>query len=324
MNKYEKIFRGRPVEAFDFEEILYDKKDWVATITLNRPRQYNAYTGTELFEICEALHDVTVDDQIAVAVITGAGDRAFCTGGDAGTYATIYPKRPHEFYAWWEYYERMLYMIRTCGKPVIARINGVVAGGGNEINLACDLAIAADHARFVQPGTRTGSVSAGGATQWLPLAIGDKRARWMVMVGDEIDARTALEWGLVNDVVPMEKLDEAVAGLCAKLIDKFPDCLRYTKVQCNFWGDLAWTTLQHARDWLSVHYATGEPIEGFRAFLEKRKVDYRGMRQKSADGGSHTYMHGAPLQQCQACGAGYLPEEFTFCGKCGQSLGTDQ
>ena len=106
----------------------------------------------------------------------------------------------------------------------------------------CDLSIAAEHARFIQPGTRTGSVSAGGATQWLPLAIGDKRSRWMVMVGDEIDAKTALEWGLVNEVVPYEKLDEAVRGLCEKLINKFPDCMRYTKVQCNFWGDLAWTT----------------------------------------------------------------------------------
>ncbi len=236
MDRHARIFRGRPVEDFDFKEILYDKKDWVATITLNRPESYNAYTGTELWELCEALHDVTVDDKIAVAVITGAGEKAFCTGGDAGTYATIYPKRPHEFYAWWEYYERMLYMIRTCGKPVIARINGVVAGGGNEINLACDLSIATEHARFIQPGTRTGSVSAGGATQWLPLAIGDKRSRWMVMVGDEIDAKTALEWGLVNEVVPYEKLDEAVQGLCEKLIDKFPDCMRYTKVQCNFWG----------------------------------------------------------------------------------------
>jgi enoyl-CoA hydratase/carnithine racemase len=290
MDRHAKIFRGRPVEDFDFEEILYEKKDWVATITLNRPKSYNAYTGTELWEICEALHDITVDDKIAVAVITGAGEKAFCTGGDARTYATIYPKRPHEFYAWWEYYERMLYMIRTCGKPVIARINGVVAGGGNEINLACDLSIAAEHARFIQPGTRTGSVSAGGATQWLPLAIRDKRSRWMVMVGDEIDAKTALEWGLVNEVVPYEKLDEAVQGMCQKLINKFPDCMRYTKVQCNFWGDLAWTTLQHARDWLSVHYATGEPIEGFSAFLEKRKVDYVGMRQKSAEGGSHSYM----------------------------------
>lgn len=320
MDRHARIFRGRPVEDFDFKEILYDKKDWVATITLNRPESYNAYTGTELWELCEALHDVTVDDKIAVAVITGTGEKAFCTGGDAGTYATIYPKRPHEFYAWWEYYERMLYMIRTCGKPVIARINGVVAGGGNEINLACDLSIATEHARFIQPGTRTGSVSAGGATQWLPLAIGDKRSRWMVMVGDEIDAKTALEWGLVNEVVPYEKLDEAVQGLCEKLIDKFPDCMRYTKVQCNFWGDLAWTTLQHARDWLSVHYATAEPIEGFSAFLEKRKVDYVGMRQKSAEGGSHSYIHGAPLKSCAGCGTKYIPEEFSFCGKCGVKL----
>jgi 1,4-dihydroxy-2-naphthoyl-CoA synthase len=89
MDRHARIFRGRPVEDFDFKEILYDKKDWVATITLNRPESYNAYTGTELWELCEALHDVTVDDKIAVAVITGTGEKAFCTGGDAGTYATI-------------------------------------------------------------------------------------------------------------------------------------------------------------------------------------------------------------------------------------------
>jgi len=253
-------------------------------------------------------------------VITGAGDKAFCTGGDAGTYSTIYPGRPHEFYMWWEYYERMLYMIRTCGKPVIARINGVVAGGGNEINLACDISIAAEHARFVQPGTRTGSVSAGGATQWLPLVIGDKRTRGMVMVGDEINAQTALQWGLVNEVVPYEKLDEAVDRVAQKLIDKFPDCMRYTKVQCNFWTDLAWTTFQHARDWLSIHYATAEPIEGFRAFLEKRKVDYRAMRQKDIAGKSRSYMWGPPMKSCAKCGAKYLPDEFKFCGVCGAEI----
>lgn len=315
--RYEKLFRGRDPEEFKFEEIIYEKKEWVAKITFNRPSKYNAYTGTELAEVCDALHDILVDDKIAVGVITGAGDKAFCTGGDAGTYSTIYPERPHEFYMWWEYYERMLYLIRTCGKPVIARINGVVAGGGNEINLACDISIAAEHARFIQPGTRTGSVSAGGATQWLPLVIGDKRTRWMVMVGDEIDARTALQWGLVNEVVPYEKLDEAVNTVCQKLIDKFPDCLRYTKVQCNFWSDLAWTTFQHARDWLSVHYATAEPIEGFKAFLEKRKVDYRGMREKDIEGKSRSYIFGPPMKSCAKCGTKYLPEEFKFCGVCG-------
>ncbi|MCL0092173.1 enoyl-CoA hydratase-related protein [Dehalococcoidia bacterium] len=321
--RHRRHFRGRPVEEFDFREIIYEKDydKWVARITLNRPKRYNAYTGTELVEICEALHDALVDDGVAVLVITGAGDRAFCTGGDAATYSVIYPERPHEFYYWWEYYERMLYLIRTLGKPVIARLNGVVAGGGNEINLACDISIAAEHARFIQPGTRVGSVSAGGASQWLPLTIGDKRTRWMLMIGDEIDAKTALEWGLVNVVVPYDQLDEAVDNARQKLVEKFPDCLRYTKVQCNFWGDLAWTTMQHARDWLSVHYATGEPIEGFNAFLEKRKVDFAGMREMSKRGLSHSYYpYGAPLKTCPQCGAKYLPQAFEFCGKCGAKL----
>jgi len=313
-------FRPKRPEEFDFKEIIYEKKDWVARITLNRPEVYNAYSLNELGEICEALHDVIWDGSIAVVVITGAGDKAFCTGGDANEYATQYPKKPHGFYQWWEFYDRMLYLIRNCGKPVIARINGVVAGGGNEINLACDLSIAAEHARFIQPGTRVGSVSAGGATQWLPLTIGEKRARWLVMVGDEIDAHTAKEWGLVNEVVPYAQLDEAVDELCEKLIHKMPDCLRYTKAQCNFWGDLAWTTLAHARDWLTIHYATAEPLEGFRAFLEKRQADFMKLRGLAAEGKAYEYHWGAPVKSCPSCGTNYLPEEFEFCGKCGARL----
>jgi enoyl-CoA hydratase/carnithine racemase len=307
----------------EFREILYEKKDWVARITINRPKVYNAYNLRALQEICEALHQVLWDGEVAVAVITGAGDKAFCTGGDANEYATVYPRKPHGFYQWWEFYERMLYLIRTCGKPVIARINGVVAGGGNEINLACDLSIAAEHARFVQPGTRVGSVSAGGATQWLPLTIGEKRTRWMVLVGDEVDARTAEAWGLVNKVVPYERLDEEVDLLCEKLIHKMPDSLRYTKVQLNFWGDLAWNTFGHARDWLSLHYATAEPLEGFRAFLEKRPADFLKLRRLAAEGKAYEYQWGAPVRECGNCGERFLPEDFDFCGKCGVRLGAD-
>ncbi|MEM2213264.1 MAG: enoyl-CoA hydratase-related protein [Candidatus Nezhaarchaeales archaeon] len=309
-------------EEYGFKEIIYEKKDWVARITINRPRVYNAYSLNALQEMCEALHDAMWDGSVAVIVVTGAGDRAFCTGGDANEYSTQYTRRPHGFYLWWEFYERMLYLIRTCGKPVIARVNGVAAGGGCEIILACDLAIAcAEHARFIQPGTRVGSVSAGGATQWYPLTIGDKRTRWLVMVGDEIDAKTAYEWGLVNKIVPHDKLDEEVNAVCQKLINKMPDCLRYTKVQCNFWGDLAWTTLQHARDWLSIHYATAEPLEGFKAFLEKRPARFLELRKKAAEGKAYEYYWGALVKTCPKCGTKYLPEDFEYCGKCGAKLG---
>jgi naphthoate synthase len=307
----------------EFKEILYEKKDWVARITINRPRVYNAYNLRALREICQALHNVLWDGAVAVAVITGAGDKAFCTGGDANEYAREYPKKPHGFFQWWEFYDRMLYMIRNCGKPVIARVNGVVAGGGNEINLACDLSIAAEHARFIQPGTRVGSVSAGGATQWLPLTIGEKRSRWMVMVGEEVDARTALDWGLVNKVVPYEELDSAVGELCEKLVHKMPDCLRYTKIQSNFWGDLAWHTLAHARDWLSLHYATEEPLEGFTAFLEKRKADFLKFRRLAAEGKAYEYRWGAPTKNCKKCDARFLPANFKFCGVCGAELNAE-
>jgi len=313
-------YQVKKAEEYAFQDIIYEKKDWVARITINRPQVYNAYRLITLQEICEALHDVLWDGSVAVGVITGAGDKAFCTGGDAKEYATEYTKRPYGFYLWWEYYDRMLYMIRNCGKPIIARINGILAGGGNEINLACDLSIAAEHAQFLQPGVNVGSVSAGGATQWLPLAIGDKRARWMVMVSERVDAKTAEQWGLVNEVVPYDKLDETVNELCKKLIAKMPDCLRYTKTQANFWGDLAWTTLAHARDWLTMHYATAEPLEGFGAFTEKRPIDHMQFRKRMAEGKAHEYHWGPMVKVCRKCGAKNLPEAFEYCGKCGAKL----
>jgi hypothetical protein len=124
----------------------------------------------------------------------------------------------------------------------------------------------------------------------------------------------------VNEVVPYEELDEAVDRVCKKLINKMPDCLRYTKIQCNFWGDLAWTTLAHARDWLTLHYATAEPLEGFRAFLEKRPADFMKFRRLQAEGRAYEYLWGAPVKTCPNCGQRFLPEEFDFCGKCGAKL----
>ncbi|HJW83799.1 MAG TPA: hypothetical protein VJ754_05790, partial [Anaerolineae bacterium] len=179
----------------------------------------------------------------------------------------------------------------------------------------------------------------------------DRRARWMLMLNRRIPAYQALEWGLVNEVAPsvkqdgafivratpeqiakaqkgqegysidLSKLDDAVDALCRELIDKFPECMRYTKQQTNFWKDLAWhQTIGHARDWLSIHYTSWEPLEGMNAFVEKRPPDYRRLRQRAAEGKSSEFMWGPYARACPTCGAQHLPEDFEFCGKCGAAL----
>ena len=308
--------------SFGFEDILYSKKEWVATVTFNRPRVYNSYRTQTLMELREAFRDATVDDAVAVIVLTGAGDKAFCTGGDVKEYAEVYTRRPSEYWKYMNEFVAAHDVLRGCGKATIARVNGVVAGGGNEFHMACDLSVAADHAEFLQVGTKVGSVAAGGATQWLPLLIGDRRAREMLLLCEKVDAKKALDWGLVNQVVPASELDAAVRALAEKLIDKFPESTRYTKEQVNFWKDLAWhQTVGHARDWLSVHFATQEPFEGMRAFVEKREARPRMMREERARGGSPEYLWGPPARTCSSCHAVGIPEGFAFCGKCGAKLG---
>ncbi len=314
-------FRGKAPGSFDFTEILYDKRDWVATVTINRPDKYNAYTYRTLQEMTQAFRDAAWDDQIAVVVLTGAGDKAFCTGGDVKEYADEYTERPRDYWKWMGLFVECHDMLRNIGKPTIARLNDMVVGGGNEFNMACDLAIAADHVRIRQVGTEVGSVAAGGATQWLPLMVGDRRAREILWLCEWVDAAKALEWGLVNQVVPYTKLDDAVATMAAKLVDKFPECMRYTKQQTNFWKDFAWSqTVGHAREWLALHYASLEPYEGMHAFVNKRRPDHLGVRERAASGGSSEFVWGPYSQRCPACGAEGIPAEFAYCGRCGERL----
>lgn len=316
-----RYFETRPVETLAFKFLLYAKANGVACITLNRPEAYNAYNTPCLIELREAFRDAAFDDHVGVVVLTGAGDRAFCTGGDVKEYAETYTRTPRDYWKYMTCFQEALDAIRNTGKPVIARINGMVVGGGNELNLACDLAIAADHATFRQVGTRVGSVAAGGATQWLPITIGDRRAREMLFLCEPIPAATALAWGLVNQVVPKDGLDAAVNTLAEKLLDKFPECLRYTKQQVNFWKDFAWhLTIGHARDWLTLHFTDTEPWEGMTAFVEKRPPDSRGLRARAAAGGSSEYLFGPPTKKCPKCGARGLPEAFRHCGLCGAAL----
>jgi enoyl-CoA hydratase/carnithine racemase len=304
-----------------YTDIGYSARDWVATVTIRRPRSYNAYTSHTLTELAAAFRAASEDDGVAVIVLTGEGDQAFCTGGDVKEYAETYTKRPHEYWKYMNKFAAAVEGITQSGKPTIARVNGMAVGGGNELNLACDLTIAADHARFRQVGVQVGSVAAGGATQWLALTIGEKRARQMLMTCDWVDAKTALEWGLVNEVVPYAELDAAVARLAAKLVDTFPECMRYTKAQANFLKDFTWSsTVAHAKDWLSVHFGALEPYEGMSAFAHKRKAGRVALRERARDGGSSEYLWGPNTRTCPECGTAGLPEAFTHCGRCGHAL----
>ncbi|TET89298.1 MAG: enoyl-CoA hydratase/isomerase family protein [Methanomassiliicoccales archaeon] len=314
-------FEPKPAEEFDFKDIIYEKKDYVAKVTINRPQVYNAYSILALREMAEAFKDASWDDSVAVLVLTGAGDKAFCTGGDVKEYADNYTVKPRDFWKWMGDYTLAHDMLRNCGIPTIARVNGIVAGGGNEFHMSCDLSIAAEHAEILQVGTKVGSVAAGGATQFLPIMVGDRRAREILYLCEKIPAKKALEWGLVNEVVPYEELDAAVDRMCKKLIDKFPECMRYTKQQVNFWKDLAWhSTIGHARDWLSIHFASYEPWEGMKSFVEKRETGYRKLRDLAAQGKSSEFVWGPYTKECGKCGAKGIPEEFGYCGKCGEKL----
>lgn len=335
----------------DYEEILYSIDDWVARITINRPESYNAYSTKALVELASAFRRAAFDDQVAVIVYTGAGTRAFCTGGDVKEYESEFVSKPRDYWKYMVLFGSYIESILNTGKPVIARLNGMAVGGGNESQLACDLSVMGEHTFIKQVGTSVGSVAAGGATQWLPLVVGDRRARYILMTNKEIHPQQALDWGLVNEVAPtvmkdgeyvspptpeqveaahagrdgysidLSKLDEAVDALCQDLIDKFPECLRYTKQQTNFWKDLAWhQTIGHARDWLSIHYASWEPLEGMSAFVEKRPAEFRRLRRAAADGGSSEFRWGPYRQTCPNCGARDLPTGFEFCGVCGMSL----
>ena len=194
-------YAGRPAAGFDFKHILYQKTGYRATITFNRPEVFNCVNGPMLREISDALRDVSYDDAVALLVLTGAGDRAFCTGADLKE-QQAFLARPRDYYKWMADFIECHDRLRNLGKPTLARLNGIVVGGGNEFNISCDLAIAADDIYIRQVGASHGSVAAAGATQFLPLIVGDRRAREILFLNEEIPATKALEWGLVNQVVP--------------------------------------------------------------------------------------------------------------------------
>ena len=276
----ERKFTGKKAETFQFKCIQYEKSGQRATITFNRPEVLNAVNWEMLNELNTAFKDASWDDSVAVLVLTGAGERAFCTGADLKEQQQFL-ERPRDYWKWMGEFIDCHERLRNIGKPTIARLNGIVVGGGNEFNMSCDLAVAAEDIYIRQVGTSHGSVALAGATQFLPLIVGDRRAREILFLNEEITAEKAREWGLVNWVVPRQQLDDKVDEIVAKLIAKFPEKTRYTKQQLNFWRDLSWhLTIGHGRDWLAIHNTSPETWEGVRSFNQKRDPNYEEIRRR--------------------------------------------
>jgi enoyl-CoA hydratase/carnithine racemase len=252
-----------------FDTIVYDKAPPRATVTLNRPEVLNAFDFRMLRELARAFEDASWDDEIRVVVVTGSG-RAFCVGADLKSWGADLLGNSREYWKWFGAFKDMHDRLREIGKPTVARINGICVGGGNELQMACDLAVMADEAYIRHVGLEHGSVPAGGATQWLPVMVGERRAREIILLCDEISAAQAAEWGLVNWTVPAAELDAKVDEVVAKLVAKLPETTRYAKQQLNFWRDLSWhATVGHARDWLALSMLGEEAKGAIEKFLSR-------------------------------------------------------
>jgi enoyl-CoA hydratase/carnithine racemase len=265
--------------------VHYSVEARVATIRIDRPEVLNALDRPTLEGLRDSFRRASAEHSVGVVVLTGTGERAFCTGADLDE-QEAFLERPNDYWDWMGRFIEMIESIKGCAKPVVARLNGMTVGGGNEVNIACDLAIAADDVIFRHVGPSRGSLPAGGATQWMPLLVGDRRAREILLLNRPISARQAREWGWVNRVVPRAELDAAVADYCAELLAKMPEIVRATRMQLNFWKDLSWAmTIAMAREWLTVHAGSAEVAEGLASFHARRPVDYEELRRQIEQAG---------------------------------------
>ncbi|MFQ6076602.1 MAG: enoyl-CoA hydratase/isomerase family protein [Candidatus Bathyarchaeia archaeon] len=257
-----------------FKNIILEKRDGVAEIVLSRPRVLNAINSEMLLELKRAIKEAQLDEGVRVLVIRGVGERAFSVGADVKEMVEAGPMRAREFS---RLGKGVMEALENLGKPVIAGVNGLALGGGCELAMACDIVIASENARFGQPEINVGIIPGWGGSQRLPRLAGWKKAKELIFTGDAIDAREAERIGLVNRVVPADRLDEAVNELVQKLLSKSPLTLKLAKdvmVQ-GIRADLP-SGLAHETEVFSLCFSTEDGKEGMRALLEKRKPEFRG------------------------------------------------
>ena len=255
----------------DYEDILFDVMDGVARITINRPKVLNAFRGRTCDELIHAFNRAGWDRDVGVIVLTGAGDRAFCTGGDQSAHDGQYDGRGMVGLP----VEELQGVIREVPKPVIARVQGYAIGGGNVLATVCDLTIASEQAVFGQVGPKMGSVDPGFGTAYLARIVGEKKAREIWYLCRRYTAAEAMAMGLVNHVVPHEDLDAEVALWCAEILERSPTAIAIAKRSFNADSDNIRGISGMGMQALKMFYATDESKEGVRSFLEKRKPDFR-------------------------------------------------
>ncbi|USX06738.1 2-ketocyclohexanecarboxyl-CoA hydrolase [Paraburkholderia fungorum] len=269
----------------EYTDILYEVRDGIARITINRPEKYNAFRGKTCDELISALNAASWDKAVGVVVLTGTGDKAFCTGGDQSAHNGGYDGRGIIGLP----VEELQGAIRDCPKPVIARVNGFAIGGGNVLVTCCDLAIASDKAQLGQVGPKVGSVDPGFGTALLARVVGEKRAREIWYLCRRYTAAEALNMGLVNAVVPHDQLDAETDKWCQEILAMSPTALTIAKRSFNADSDSIRGIAGQGMQALSMYYETAESQEGVRAFLEKRKPKFREVYQGKGekDGGSN-------------------------------------
>ncbi|MGH0034684.1 MAG: enoyl-CoA hydratase-related protein [Myxococcota bacterium] len=261
-----------------YEDILYDEADHVATITLNRPEVHNAFRARTCEELIQAFLRAGYDKQIGAIVLTGAGERAFCSGGDQASKSEA-GDGPRGYGA----ARGMIGMpidevhtvMRDVPKPVVAKVRGYAIGGGNVLATLCDLTVASETAIFGQVGPRMGSVDPGFGTAYLSRVIGEKRAREMWYLCRRYSAVEAYEMGLVNKVVPDDRLDAEVDAWCAELVERSPTAVALAKRSFNADTESIRGIGAMGFAGLSLYYDTEESKEGGAALREKRPPDFR-------------------------------------------------
>jgi naphthoate synthase len=263
---------AKPEDGQDYTDIRYETAEGLAKITINRPEVRNAFRPTTLFELSHAFNVARDDAGIGVIILTGAGDQAFCSGGDQRIRGDAGYVDPHGV-ARLNVLDLQV-QIRRTPKPVIAMVAGYAIGGGHVLHVCCDLTIAADNAVFGQTGPKVGSFDAGYGSSLLAATVGLKKAREIWYLCRQYSAAEALQMGLVNTVVPLDKLEEETVSWAREMLAKSPIALRMLKGALNAVTDGAAGMQQFAGDATMIYYMSEEAQEGRNAYVEKRAPDF--------------------------------------------------